>query len=149
MAGPLPEGDALLDGGYHGAGEFWCRITQGIIPGGDGGLHVRFQIAQPAQQADDPPTDLLDDSGNVGVGRRCALEKAGLKAHGGAVEVDAFKKEDMEMQMHIQGAAKALDKGNRSRVEKSPLVPLRSRLVDIRLPDRGANNRMDLGGEVL
>src|SRR5262249_46998973 len=89
----------LLHGGGHGAGELWCGVAQGIISGGHGGLHARFQIAQPAERADRAPPDLLDYVGDVCVGRRLTLEKAGWTTLVGAIEVDALKKEDMEMQM--------------------------------------------------
>jgi hypothetical protein len=36
---------------------------------------------------------------HIGIGGRLDREKARLQAHGGAIEVDAFKKEDVEMQM--------------------------------------------------
>src|SRR5262249_18912879 len=49
LPGPVPEGDALLHRGRHGAGELWCRVTQGVIPGGHGGLQARLQIPQPTQ----------------------------------------------------------------------------------------------------
>src|SRR5262245_2364011 len=57
QAGPFPTSDAVLDGGRHGAGELWCGVTEGIIPGGHGGLHARLQIAQVTQLPDDPVTD--------------------------------------------------------------------------------------------
>src|SRR5437899_9416111 len=100
----------------------------------------------PTQHKDAPLTDLLDHRRNVGIAGRLACDKPGLEAHGGTIEVDALKKEDMEMQMHIQGAAKALEKGDRARVDGGPLVTLGGRLVDVILPDGGANDRMDLGG---
>src|SRR5690242_12219916 len=40
VAGPLPEGEALLHRGRHGAGELRGGLAQGIIPGGHGGLHI-------------------------------------------------------------------------------------------------------------
>ena len=149
LPGSFPEGDALLHGSGHGAGEFWCGVAQGIIAGGHEGLYARLQIAQPAELADHAPTDLLDHGGNVGVGRRLDREKARLQAYGGTIEVDALKKEDMEMQMHMQGAAKALDKGDRSRMDGAPRVTVCDRLVDVILSDRGADDRMDFGREIL
>src|SRR5262249_20958088 len=52
LAGPFSEGDALLHGGRHGAGELRGGVAQGIIPGDHGSLHARFQVAQPAERAD-------------------------------------------------------------------------------------------------
>src|SRR5215471_15691038 len=60
LSSSFPEGDALLDRRRHGAGELWGGVAQGIIPGGHEGLQARFQVAQPAELTDDPPTDLLD-----------------------------------------------------------------------------------------
>src|SRR4029453_9661933 len=82
LAGPFPTRDAVLDGGRPGAGELWCGVTEGIIPGGHGGLHARLQRAPVAQGADHAPTELLDHGGNGGVGGRRAREKAGLQAYG-------------------------------------------------------------------
>ena len=144
-----PTGDALLDGGRHGTGELRCGVAQGIIPGGHGGLDARLQIAQPAERADDPPTDLLDHGGDVGVGRGLAREKAGCATFVGAIEIDPLQEEQWKLQIEIEGTAKALDKGDRSRVDVRPLMTLCDRLVDVILPDGGANDRMDLGGEVL
>jgi hypothetical protein len=42
LAGPFSEGDTLLHGGRHGAGELRGGVAQGIIPGGHGGLHACF-----------------------------------------------------------------------------------------------------------
>jgi hypothetical protein len=55
----------------------------------------------------------------------------------------------MEMEVHIECTAKALDEGDRARVDMSPLVPLCHRLVDVILPDGGAHDGMDLGRELL
>jgi hypothetical protein len=51
LSGAFATSDAVLDRSCHGAGEFRGGIAQGIIPGGYGGLHIRFQIAPPAQLA--------------------------------------------------------------------------------------------------
>src|SRR5207244_8447122 len=77
LASSLTESDALLDRSCHGAGEFRCGVAQGIIPSGHGGLHARFQIAQPAQLTDDPSTDLLDHRRNVGIGGRLSRDTPG------------------------------------------------------------------------
>ena len=53
-----------------------------------------------AERADDAMADLLDHGGDVGVGRRLPLDKPGLEACLGAIEVDALKKEDMKMEIH-------------------------------------------------
>src|SRR5205814_7883860 len=75
LSGSFSTSDTLLDRSRHGAGELRCGVAQWIIPGGYSGVYARFQIGQPAQRADDPPADLLDHGGNVGVGRGRALEK--------------------------------------------------------------------------
>src|SRR5262252_7323221 len=79
--------DALLDRSRDGAGKLRGGVAQGIIPGGDGGLHVRLQIAQPTELADDSPADLLDHVGDGGVGRGLALEKAWLEPLVGTIHI--------------------------------------------------------------
>src|SRR5262249_45996414 len=55
----------------------------------------------------------------------------------------------VEMQIELEGTAETLDKGDRPWVDGGPLVTALDRLIDVILPDGGANDRMDLGGEVL
>ena len=55
----------------------------------------------------------------------------------------------MIMDIQIDGAAEALDKRHRSRLALLPLATSFDRLVDVILTDRGADNRMDLRGQVL
>jgi hypothetical protein len=55
----------------------------------------------------------------------------------------------MKMEMQIDGPAKALDQGHRSRLDLVPWDTACDHLVHIILPARGAANRMDCGGEVL
>jgi hypothetical protein len=55
----------------------------------------------------------------------------------------------MEMEVQIERTAKTLDKRDRARVDGGPLVPVCDRLVDVILPDGGADDGMDLGREVL
>src|SRR4030095_13381074 len=98
---------------------------------------------------DDPPTDLLDHLCDVSVGRRCGLGKAGLEGRSGAVPIDPLYGDAMEMEGHIDRTAKTLDKRDRARVDGGPLVPLCDRLVDVVLPDGGADDGMELCREVL
>jgi hypothetical protein len=46
--------------------------------------------------------DLLDHSGDVGVGRRLPLDKPGLAAGLGAVDVDTLKKDTMKMEIGVR-----------------------------------------------
>src|SRR5262249_38405602 len=85
----------------------------------------------------------------IGIAGRLAREKARFATFVGAIEVDTLQEDAMEMKVHIERTAKALEKGDRPRVDGGPLVTAVDRLVDIILPDRGANDGMDLGGEVL
>ena len=71
--------------------------TQRIIPGGYRDIHSRFQVSQPAERADDPPTDLLDHVCNVGIAGRLALEKAGFEALVGTIEKHALHDDHMVM----------------------------------------------------
>jgi hypothetical protein len=77
LSGPLPTGDALRDGGRHGAGELGLVVTQRILPRGHGVVDAHLQVSQPAQRADNPPTDRLDHGCDVGVGRHSTVSKRG------------------------------------------------------------------------
>src|SRR5215471_21447966 len=102
LAGAFTTSDAVLDRRRHGPSKRGLVVAQRIILGGHRGVQTRVQIAQPTQLTDDPATDFLEDRGDIAIGRRLTREKAGLQASGGAIEVDALKKEDMEMEMYIQ-----------------------------------------------
>ncbi len=86
LPGAFPKGDALLDRGCHGAGELRFVIKQRVIPGGHWDLHAGFQVPQPTQLADDPPTDLLDHVCHSGIAGRLAFEKARCETLVGAIE---------------------------------------------------------------
>src|SRR5262249_42941206 len=144
-----PTGDALLHGSRHGAGEFGGVLHQGVIAGRHHRVATRFEIPQRAELAHDPPTDRLDHGGDGGVGRRLTLDKPGLAACLSAIDVDALKKDTMEMEVEIERTAETLDKCNRPWVEVGSLTASGGCLVSIILPDRGADNRMDFGREVL
>jgi len=83
--------DALFDRRGHGTGERGFFAAQGIIPGGSSCIDFRLQVSQPTQRTDDPPTDLLEDRGNVRIAGRLALDKARLAALVGAIEIDPLK----------------------------------------------------------
>ena len=102
-----------------------------------------------AQRADDAPTDLLDHVGDVGIGRGRAREKAGFVAFVGAIEKHPLQEKQVIVPIEIEGTAKTLDKRDRAGVDGGALAPALDRLVDVILPDGGANDRMDLGREVL
>jgi hypothetical protein len=53
------------------------------------------------------------------------------------------------MAIEIDGAAKTLDKGDRSRLDLGPRDTAYDRLAHVILADRGANNRMDYRRQVL
>ena len=99
--------------------------------------------------ADDPSADLLDHRGDVGITGRLAREKARLEALVGAIEVDPLEEDAMEMEVHIDRTAETLDKCDRPRLDVGSREASCDGFVHIILPDRGANDRMDRGGEVL
>src|SRR6266542_5516914 len=66
------------------------RRHQGPPPGIPDGVH-----------ADDPPADLLEDHGNVGIGRWLDLDKSRLETLGSAVEIDALEEHKM---IRLQGS---------------------------------------------
>src|SRR5712692_8927796 len=149
LSGPLPKGDALRDRGGHGASELGLVVEQGIIACGHSGVDSRLQVPQVAPRADDPPTDLLEYRGNVRIAGRLDLDKARREALVGAIKVGSLKKNYMEMEVQIHGAAESLDKRHRPWLDLLPLDTSCDRLVHIILTDRGADNRMDLCRQVL
>jgi len=149
LAGPLAEGNALLHRGGHGTGQLRRVVKQGIISRGHGGVDARFQVPELPQCADDAPADLLDYVCDVGVSRWLAREKTRRAPLVGAIEIDPLKEDNMKMKMQIDSAAKALNKCHRSRLDLVPWDTACDRLVHIILTDRGANDRMDRGGQVL
>jgi hypothetical protein len=112
LSSPLAKGEALLHRGGHGASERGSVVTQGVIAGRHSGSEARFQVPQLAELAHDPMADLRDDRGNIGIGGRLACDKAWHEARLSAIEVDALKEDAMAMEVHIDGTAKALDKGH-------------------------------------
>ncbi len=93
-----------------GARELRFVVEQRIIPGGHGNIHACFRIAQPAQLADHPVTDLLEDRGKVDIAGRFRFEKAGSEVRAAAIEVDALKEDDVKMEIQIETSAGSLDK---------------------------------------
>jgi hypothetical protein len=59
-----------------------------------------------AQCTDDPPADLLDHRGDVGIAGRLALKKAWREALGGAIEVDPVEKDHMKMDIEVDGSVR-------------------------------------------
>src|SRR5262249_26363897 len=145
----FPKGDALLHGSRHGAGEIWFVVAQRIIPGGYRSLNARFQISEPTQHTDDAVTELLEDRGNVVIAGRGGVDKAGLEASCGAIEVDALHEDAMEMEIHIERTAKTLDKRDRPWLDCGPWDTTCDRLVHIILTDCRADDRMDLRRQIL
>jgi hypothetical protein len=96
LSGPLPKGDALLDRGGHGTRELGLVVEQGIIACTHGVVDARLQVSQPPQRADDPPTDLLEDRGNVRIAGRLDLDKARLAALVGPIKIDPLKEDKMK-----------------------------------------------------
>jgi hypothetical protein len=86
MASPLPKGDVLLHGGRHGTGE-----TGVVIACRHRGVETRLQVSQPTQRTDDPPAELLNHRGDVGITGRLALKKVRLEALVGAIEIHPLK----------------------------------------------------------
>src|SRR5262249_15018001 len=109
LARPLPPGEALLHRGRHGAGELGGGVAQGVIPGGHRGFHTRFQRAQPAARADDPPTDLLHHRCHSRIAGWLDREQAGFALLVGTIELDPFKVNHVAMQIAIAGTAETLD----------------------------------------
>src|SRR5262249_30479032 len=124
LAGSFTPSDAVLNRRRQGPSELRCGVAQGVIPGGHGGLQARLQVAQGAQLTDNPSTDLLDHVGDVGIGRWLACEKAGFATCVGALKVDPLQEDAMAMKVHIERAAKALEKRDRARVDVRPLMTL-------------------------
>ena len=101
-----------------------------------------------AKRADDPMTDLLDDGRDVNIGRGLILDKLGLAARCGAIEIDPFKEEEMKMYIQIDTTAESLDKRDRSRVHLVPLHAALHRSIHVILADRGTDDGMHLCRQV-
>ena len=86
LPGAFAKGDALLDRCRRGAGEFRFVVKQWIIPSGHRDIHSGFQVSQPTQLADNPPTDFLDHVCHVGIAG--GTEKGGYVANCAEVAVD-------------------------------------------------------------
>jgi hypothetical protein len=86
LSSPFAKGDTLLDRSRHGAGKLWFGVEKRIIPSSHGNIHSGFQVAQPAERADDPPTDVLDHLCHVRIAGRLTLEKTGFEALIDAIE---------------------------------------------------------------
>ena len=84
----------------------------------------------------------------VRIAGRLALDKPGLEARLGAIEVDALKEDDMKMYIQINAATESLYKCNRSRLYLLPLYTVFDRLVDVILSDCGADDSMNLRRQV-
>ena len=110
LSSPLAKGEALLHRGGHGSGQLGGVIAQGIIPAGHGGLYAHLQIPQPAERADHTPTDLLYHRCHIGIAGWLDREKAGFALLVGAIEIDTFKANHVEMQIEIKGTSETLDK---------------------------------------
>src|SRR5262249_57451304 len=91
----------------------------------------------------------LQQVGRVGIAGRLALEKAGRAALVGAIEIDPVEEDTMKMEIELEGTAKTLHKRDRPWVDLVAWDPAGDRLVHIILTDRGANDRMDLRGQLL
>src|SRR5215468_3876283 len=102
-----------------------------------------------AELADDPPADLLDHVGDGGVGRGLALEKAWLEPLVGTIHIDPLQEEQVIVHIEIKRTPKALDKGHRPWMHLAPRDPAYDCLVDVILTNRGADDGMDCGGQVL
>src|SRR5215510_1562251 len=149
LSSPLAKGEALRHRGGHGSGQLGSVVTQGVIACRHSGIEARFQVPQLAELAHDPMADLRDDRGNIGIGGRLACDKAWHEVRLSAIEVDALKEDAREMEVHIDGTAKALDKGHRPWLHLIPWDSACDCLGHIILSDRGANDRMDLRRQLL
>jgi hypothetical protein len=87
----------------------------------------------------------LDHGGDVRVGRGLTLHKTWLEVLVTAIEVDALKEDAMAMEVQIDGTPETLDKRHRPRLHVGSLQASGDCLVHIILPDRGADDGMDLG----
>jgi hypothetical protein len=102
LSGPLPKGDALLDRGGHGARELGLVVAQGIIACSHGGVDARLQVSPLTERADDPPTDLLENLGNVRIAGRLDLDKARLEALVSPIEIGSLKEDNVIMNIGVR-----------------------------------------------
>jgi hypothetical protein len=62
-------------------------------------------------------TDLLDHGGDVGIAGGLTREKARREALVGAIEIDPFEEDAMEMEIQIESTPESLDKCDRPRLD--------------------------------
>jgi hypothetical protein len=124
-------------------------IAQGIIVGSHSRVEASLQVSQLAKLAHDKMAELRADRGNIGSGGRLACDKTWREARLSAIEVDALKEDAMEMEVQMDGTARALDKGHRPWLHVGSVKASGDCLVHIILTDHGANDRMDHSGEAL
>jgi hypothetical protein len=86
LASPFPEGETVLHGGGHGAGERRLVVVEGIIPGGHGVSAACLQVSQVAQRADDPAAQLLHDVCHISLAGWLDVDKPRLAARCSAIE---------------------------------------------------------------
>jgi len=149
LACPLPTGNALLHGSGHRAGEFGCVLSQGVIACRHHGVATRFEVPQMAARADDAMADLLKHVGHVGIAGRLTLEKAWFETLIRAIEKNPLKEKQVIVHIEIERTAKPLEKRHRPRLDLVSWDTACDRLVDIILPNRGTDDRMDPRSEVL
>jgi hypothetical protein len=111
-------------------------------------IHAGFQVAWPAERADAPPTDGLAHLCHVRIAGRLTLEKTGCEALIEAIEKNSFDGDDVVMKVQIETSAKSLEKGNRSWLDFLALNTAFNGLVDVKLCDGGADNAMNLRGQI-
>jgi hypothetical protein len=75
------------------------------------------------------------------------LDPARLAACRAALAIEALKQDPMHMARQSYGAPEALAKGHRPRLDLLPFDVRLDRLMDVILRDRGADDRMGLGGQ--
>ena len=102
MAGPLPEGDALLHGGRQGTSELGGVLHQGVIACRHHGVETRFEVPQLAELTDDAMADFLKYVCHVGIAGRLDREKAGRASLIGTIQIDPLQEDEVEMEIGVR-----------------------------------------------
>ena len=77
--------------------ELGLVVEQGSRACGHGGVEASPQVSSVAQHADEPPTALLEELGNVRIAGWLAPDKVRLAVLVRAIEIDSLKNTHMEM----------------------------------------------------
>src|SRR5215510_8389303 len=93
--------------------------------------------------------DRLDHRADVGITGRLGFDKARRAPLVSTIQIDPLKEDTMEMEVQIDRTPETLDECHRPWLDVGSLTASCDGFVYIILPDRGADDRMNLRGQLL